>query len=247
MLQLIREQTLTDMANAIRTQTGEASPIPVADYADKIEQIQNYENLRLSKTATSFTSSFDGDVPAMAFYEGDPSAANLEEVNMEEATGILQQAFYQCANLTDVNIPKATRIQYRAFMGCTSIAEIAFPLIQDVSGGAFQGCTALETVNIPKLKTINSDAFSGCSSLAELEIGTDATGGTIGANCFKDTALESLTMHYSAVPTLSNVNAFSGTPIANGTGYIYVPSALVDSYKAATNWSTYASQIRAIS
>ena len=30
------------------------------------------------------------------------------------------------------------------------------------------------------------------------------------------------------------------------TGYIYVPRALVNSYKAATNWSTFASQIRAI-
>lgn len=36
------------------------------------------------------------------------------------------------------------------------------------------------------------------------------------------------------------------TPMKSGTGYIYVPAALVDSYKAATNWSTYADQIRAI-
>ena len=36
------------------------------------------------------------------------------------------------------------------------------------------------------------------------------------------------------------------TVIASGTGYVYVPSALVNSYKSATNWSTYADQIRAI-
>lgn len=32
----------------------------------------------------------------------------------------------------------------------------------------------------------------------------------------------------------------------SGTGYIYVPRALVDTYKAATNWSTIADQFRAL-
>jgi hypothetical protein len=34
--------------------------------------------------------------------------------------------------------------------------------------------------------------------------------------------------------------------VANGTGYIYVPAALIEDYKAATNWSLYADQFRAI-
>ena len=34
--------------------------------------------------------------------------------------------------------------------------------------------------------------------------------------------------------------------IANGKGYIYVPRAMVDTLKSATNWSTYATQIRAL-
>ena len=46
--------------------------------------------------------------------------------------------------------------------------------------------------------------------------------------------------------TLGNTNAFSNTPIKSGNGYIYVPAALVDSYKADSKWSTYANQIRAI-
>ena len=45
---------------------------------------------------------------------------------------------------------------------------------------------------------------------------------------------------------MANTNSLGGTLIASGTGYIYVPKALVDSYKSATNWTTYASQIRAI-
>lgn len=42
---------------------------------------------------------------------------------------------------------------------------------------------------------------------------------------------------------LAFVNAFEGTPISVGYGYIYVPADLVDTYKAATNWSRYADQI----
>jgi hypothetical protein len=45
---------------------------------------------------------------------------------------------------------------------------------------------------------------------------------------------------------MSNVNVLQLTKIANGEGYIYVPASMVDSYKSASNWSTYAAQIRAI-
>lgn len=31
-------------------------------------------------------------------------------------------------------------------------------------------------------------------------------------------------------------DAFINSKIAKGEGYIYVPSALLDTYKAATNW-----------
>ena len=42
--------------------------------------------------------------------------------------------------------------------------------------------------------------------------------------------------------TLTNVSAFTGT-----TCNIYVPDALVATYKAATNWSTLAARIKPIS
>ena len=45
------------------------------------------------------------------------------------------------------------------------------------------------------------------------------------------------------VATLSFTSAFSNTDNA----IIYVPDALVDDYKAATNWSTYADRIKGLS
>ena len=48
------------------------------------------------------------------------------------------------------------------------------------------------------------------------------------------------------VCAVSSVTILSNTPIASGTGYIYVPSVLIEQYKVATNWVVYAAQIRAI-
>ena len=52
---------------------------------------------------------------------------------------------------------------------------------------------------------------------------------------------------YLTSPILLGTDVFVDTPIANGTGFIYVRDALVDSYKTDENWSTWASQIKPLS
>ena len=47
----------------------------------------------------------------------------------------------------------------------------------------------------------------------------------------------------TTIPTLTNTSAFTNTPIASGTGWIVINDELVNTLKAETNWSTYASQI----
>ena len=46
---------------------------------------------------------------------------------------------------------------------------------------------------------------------------------------------------------LADKDAFQGTLIASGNGYIYVPDELIEQYKTATNWSVYANQIKPLS
>ena len=115
-----------------------------------------------------------------------------------------------------------TSIGQCAFDSCSALTTADFPAVTNIGSSAFQSCSALTTANFPVATSIGSSAFSYCSKLTAL-------------------ILRSETM-----ATLSSTGAFSSTPIASGTGYIYVPRALVDSYKAASNWSTYASQIRAL-
>jgi hypothetical protein len=43
-----------------------------------------------------------------------------------------------------------------------------------------------------------------------------------------------------------NLCVLGGTNALNSSVYIYVPAALIEDYKVATNWSTYANQFRAL-
>ena len=103
-----------------------------------------------------------------------------------------------------------------------SITSIADNIITAIGKYAFYKCSNLSTADFIAVTSIESVSFQDCS------------------------ALTALILRSETMCTLESTNAFTSTPIASGTGYIYVPAALVDSYKAATNWRTYADQIRAI-
>ena len=88
-----------------------------------------------------------------------------------------------------------------------------------------------------------TSAFMECSGL---EI-VDAINLTLYSGAFQDCAsLVSLVLRGDSASTLNSTDAFTRTPIASGTGYIYVPRALLATYQAATNWSTFAAQFRAL-
>ena len=105
---------------------------------------------------------------------------------------------------------------------CTKLTSVVLPAVQITNANAMLGCSALTKADFSNLQHIQHSTFYGDKKFVTLIIRTQA------------------------VAKLDATSAFRDTPIASGTGYIYVPSALVDSYKTATNWSTYANQIRAI-
>jgi hypothetical protein len=71
----------------------------------------------------------------------------------------------------------------------------------------------------------------------------------IGQNAFYGcTKLSKLVMpNITKVPSLQSMNALTNVPIRTGTGYVYVPDDLVESFKTATNWSTIADKIKGVS
>lgn len=88
--------------------------------------------------------------------------------------------------------------------------------------------------------------FTGGAEIPNLTYGytsADLNVTEIGAYAFYNNDLASLTLRANQVVTLGE-HALDGTPIASGTGRIYVPSALVNEYKTA--WSSYAGVISSI-
>ena len=122
--------------------------------------------------------------------------------------------------------------------------------VTSIGSYAFEYCSRLTTVSFPAVTTIGSYAFCYCSRLTTVSFPA-ATSIDVYAfyNCYK---LGSVFLAGSSVCTLSNSNAFAGTPYTghstyfSGTPYIYVPSSLVASYQAATNWTYFSSYFSAI-
>ena len=150
--------------------------------------------------------------------------------------------------ITEYSNDKATYICDSSFAGCNKLVKANMPNVVDMGALAFQSCFELSQVNLDSAKLISVQAFAQNFALPKLRLpSVESISGGAFLNCHSLVTL--IISNTSVVCSLSSTDAFTNTPMTghNGkTGYIYVPRALVDSYKAATNWSTYASQIRAI-
>lgn len=138
-----------------------------------------------------------------------------------------------------------TFVASTVFSDFTSLVSINLPLVEQVGEYAFRRCYSLATVSLPNVKNLGTECFYGDRSIVNIELPSVTS---IAKGAFASaTGLETLIIRTSQVCTLVNTSALSSTKIANGEGFVYVPNELVDSYKSATNWSTYADQIKGIS
>ena len=146
---------------------------------------------------------------------------------------------------TVLNNDIVTSLRTRACQGATALQHVNLPNVTSVGTYAFYGCTGLVTVKLPKLTTLSSQPFYSCSKLVHADCGQVKSIPAQGFNACS--ALTELILRKTdSICTLQNVNGVNSTPIGKGTGYIYVPASLIETYKTATNWSTFASQFRAI-
>lgn len=154
-----------------------------------------------------------------------------------------QNAFNYCYHLTNVDLPNVTSVGIGAFNNCTALATINIPKLKQVAVQSFTN-TRIRSIIIPNVAVINQNGFNDCTELATVDL---CNINNIYLNAFKNTALSTLIIRRDdVVCTLRSVTAFDGTPIYAGEGYIYVPSALIESYKVASNWASFATQFRAI-
>lgn len=198
----------------------------------------------------------------------------LESVSFQEVTSLPMDAFSGCSALKSVSLPKFAggKSGGRIFQGCNKLTDDSFymPMYTTIMDGEFMNCTGLTNVpyanqityikdnsfmnctgfvsiSLPNVNYCGYSAFKGCINLSWCEFGSPGYYHQIRNTLFDGcTSLETFILRAEKLIPMQSTNAFQNTPIASGTGYIYVPSALVDSYKTETNWTTYANQIRAI-
>lgn len=130
------------------------------------------------------------------------------------------------------------------FYECKSLASVIFPSATSIGGNAFSRCTKLSSVDLPSATSLEAYAFGYCYILKAIDLPAMAS---IGNSAFFGSNLATLVLRKSdSICTLSSTNAFTSTPIKSGTGYIYVPASLIETYKTASQWSTYAARFRAL-
>jgi hypothetical protein len=110
-----------------------------------------------------------------------------------------------------------------AFRTCMQLTSAIFPSATSVAENAFYLCSKLSFVDLPSASKIDDYAFYACRALKAL-----------------------ILRKSDAICKLSSTSAFSSTAIKSGTGYIYVPSALIETYKTAYQWKDFAAQFRAL-
>ena len=163
---------------------------------------------------------------------GFANIASVEEVKFDSVTEIGDSAFNTNGGrigiaLTTAAFPNARKVGYGAF-AYSKIMNVYLPLAETIDGQAFLDCSKLERIDLPSASFVGSLSFRSTPMTAMIIRNTNT------------------------VATLQGTNAFLNSYIAKGTGYIYVPRALLSDtdetkdYRRATNWSTYAAQFRAL-
>lgn len=233
----INEETLTAIGDAIREKNGSTDLIAPGNMADTIRnlpsgggdgidyleqlinrEIVNYENKNITQIGASL-----GNYKLDGLFSNTP----LESINLPNLTNIQSSyTFYGCENLVSVELPELIFINgSRTFSYCASLEELNLPKFQySIAYLTCQVCGNLKYVQLPSCGSLNTRFFGDCSSLKALVL----------AGSFVE---------------LNNTAelVFERSSVLSGTGFIYVPDDLVDTYKTATNWTTIADQILPLS
>ena len=262
------ESIKTDIKAAIENKGVDMTGVSFPGYAGKIGEIsggggwdqkditeKSYEIINLDNSASFVASSaFNGNTTiqtvnlpyATTIGEGAfETCKSLTQVDLPVCSYLDNFAFRYCYSLSQVSLPMCSYIDYGAFYMCSSLTQVSLPVCSHIGNWNFYMCSLLSQVSLPVCNYIGMFAFRECSSLTQVDLPMCSY---IGEFAFVDCiSLSIITIGYSRVCSLIESNAFEGTPIASGTGSIYVPISLVYAYKSAAEWSYYSSVIFPIS
>ena len=169
---------------------------------------------------------------------------NISNIDLNGVTLIGNYAFSYISGFTSITIPPSvTTFGAYAFTSVSGLNSVTIDYDSNATFGV--GCqfsgSSITSLTIGSHPTsIGNSMFTNCTKLTTLVIPSNIS--SINNYAFSGcTGLTSITVHSTTPPTLG-YEAFNNTNDCP----IYVPPESVDSYKAASGWSKYASRIQAI-
>lgn len=185
---------------------------------------------------------------------------DLSDFDMSNVT-TMYYMFYMCTSLKSIIWKNGTTSKNtnmgNVFYACNRLESIDLSNF-DTSNvtnfiSLFYNCQRLAQIDVSNFNTSNATQidymFYGCSALSKIDISNFDGNKLIGnsrmfGNCSN---LLIVIINRQEVFPMTNIDMFTNSAISYGTGYVYVPDNMVETYKTATNWSTYADQIKPIS
>ena len=168
----------------------------------------------LSDAVESLVAGYGGggvSVEDMATGNGPTGEVTLNGVS------VIDYAFRGRKGITKVTLLNIQRLGRECFEECSNITSFWAPDLTSLNGlGNLSGAN-LTIVDFPKLTYIQATSFMNNKNL------------------------QTIILRASSVCSLANINALQDTPFRGYnslTGTLYVPSALVESYKTTGNWKT---------
>lgn len=253
---LVEESSLSNIASAIRVKNGSTSVYKPGEMAAAITNLPTggsgggNEDGLLADTLVNYENTTATKIKDYCFYQSN----TLTTATFSNADEVGLNAFSNCKVLSQINLPKATKIGVLSFYK-SKLSTVNLPNAMMIDSSAFKDNVSLTLVNLPRLQKLYAGTFQGCNNLTKVDLGSCRSFSGKGQflSCNKLTALILRYNELCFVPYPVNRvadGALYNTPITNSDaaepGYVYVPRALVDEYKNATNWTVIASRIRAI-
>ena len=222
---VVLDDTMTSIANAIRSKTGGSATMTPGQMPAQIASIPSGGGVGIPRGVDA-----NGvyGMPTQSFTFSLPSNAT------DVADYVFNNAFYGCTGLTSADLSSLTAASgisalNSAFNGCTNLTSVDLSSLSTVSevnafSDAFSGCTSLTSVDLSSLSVINGDGafnytFRGCRGLTSVSFPA-LTANSFGfyTDQFRNmlNGVTGCTLHFPAA-TQTKIGSMSGYPKFGGT------------------------------
>lgn len=193
--------------------------------SDSVENVYNDKILKLNQYAFYYNQSITGTVELPnAITLGDYSLASMKNIKkfIGNKVNTIGAYCFQGSAIEEICCKKVTSLGVQCLVGCNKLKKCYIPL------AIFNGTSHISSTSLEYLCVQARDYLS-----TSIYIKNDLNAKMIVLNCLK-------------LVTCSSIANLPSYALTEGECYFYVPSSLVETYKTATNWSTYADRFRAI-